>query len=35
AERWVIFDNSAAGCATSNALELQRLLGIERKRQRG
>ncbi|RBK12914.1 DUF72 domain-containing protein, partial [Xanthomonas oryzae pv. oryzae] len=25
----------AAGCATSNALELQRLLGIERKRQRG
>ncbi|RBF67993.1 DUF72 domain-containing protein, partial [Xanthomonas oryzae pv. oryzae] len=27
--------NSAAGCATSNALELQRLLGIERKRQRG
>ncbi|RBE81657.1 DUF72 domain-containing protein, partial [Xanthomonas oryzae pv. oryzae] len=32
---WVIFDNSAAGCATSNALELQRLLGIERKRQRG
>ncbi|MGD3046387.1 DUF72 domain-containing protein, partial [Xanthomonas oryzae] len=35
AECWVIFDNSAAGCATSDALELQRLLGIERKRQRG
>ncbi|KEZ99410.1 hypothetical protein A11M_0101225, partial [Xanthomonas vasicola pv. vasculorum NCPPB 895] len=31
-ERWVIFDNTAAGCATSNALELQRLLGTDRKR---
>ncbi|WP_017170813.1 DUF72 domain-containing protein, partial [Xanthomonas phaseoli] len=29
-ERWVIFDNTAAGCATSNALELQRLLKNER-----
>ncbi|MCF5971033.1 DUF72 domain-containing protein, partial [Xanthomonas perforans] len=26
----VIFDNTAAGCATSNALELQRLLKNER-----
>lgn len=29
-DRWVIFDNTAAGCATSNALELQRLLKNER-----
>ncbi|APP81957.1 DUF72 domain-containing protein [Xanthomonas hortorum] len=32
AERWVIFDNTAAGLAVPNALRLQRLLGTERKR---
>lgn len=32
AERWVIFDNTAAGLAVPNALQLQRLLGTDRKR---
>ncbi|WAT14573.1 DUF72 domain-containing protein [Xanthomonas fragariae] len=32
AERWVIFDNTAAGLAVPNALQLQRRLGIDRGR---
>ncbi|MBB4731330.1 uncharacterized protein YecE (DUF72 family) [Xanthomonas arboricola] len=33
AERWVIFDNTAAGLAVPNALQLQRLLQTGRPRQ--
>ncbi|NIK31710.1 uncharacterized protein YecE (DUF72 family) [Xanthomonas arboricola] len=33
AERWVIFDNTAAGLAVPNALQLQRLLQTDRARQ--
>ncbi|MCF8832627.1 DUF72 domain-containing protein, partial [Xanthomonas campestris] len=29
-EQWVIFDNTAAGLAVPNALQLQKLLGIGR-----
>ncbi|WP_115045444.1 DUF72 domain-containing protein [Xanthomonas arboricola] len=32
AERWVIFDNTAAGLAVPNALQLQRLLQTDRRR---